>query len=1035
MRISMSNKKRRNNKAVFRKFAATAATTTLLVSPLAPAANAIADTINENTEPATEQVVETPAPVEVPEEVELPETPQVEAPVAEVETVTPEATPETPTLELPQVSTDFVPEEITPTDSEEQEQTEFSGNITWTHGDVTTGLGGVRNNLDSVAGGFPEGVVNMWVDWDLVLNDTDLGDGHNVATVRSKIAALDAGTATLVATRTHENETYKVTFTVTINQAKVSVETKGTVDSKQFDDNKTATTLKKPVFDAGYTSVASIDTDGVFENLEFADENVGNHAVGRADGQSMVALLNAQNPNFNFTMEDGALFEKGEITARQIAEDDLESFKVKTPGEMTKVFDGTREVTDKAFASLTNPTITFDVAAGESKTLSFETDLNLKEAVEQENITFGSSDVGTHAAAVDFYAIQDEAVVEAVNTALGKNFAIEASLLATPAWMNFINGNSENFIKGTITPFTLDASDLNFDGLEEQLTRAYNGGVDFGKDSIVVPLQTPEVLSAFTNGDVDGITFTWDGAEFSSPNVEDAQLIFDGFGYDSKTFGKVKIASLSNGGDTEPNIKLDLEDIEETLSGLSGITPLELTDRLLLADKASEAGQVERVYDGTTDIAETDIKEAPMVYFDYPTALVDGYVGDEEMITFGLKMDIPAEYLEFADKNAADNVGVEIDFDRLADDKGLDGILDLIAASNPNISFATNFNGSAIDFDDLQAAISYDGTINRVQLGVEQAEVTKTFDGTTDLTADHITGEPVLTGFVGKEDATVAPAGELAGLAFEESTAGPARVVGDDWTVTAAAGTNLDNYILPGELPESIIPETFAAPSFTQSFFTPFEDASNGEEVPTTIAVNELFDGFIESAKGADLVLDGTATQTTISLNAEIDAEEGHIFTDDNGHSHTYILTTAPIEGKEIPTDALTSTDGVFEGLSAGTTYYAYAVSALGVLELTRDGFTPLSEGSRNFHEGDIATLGTTGEVSTLPATPAPTPDVDEDDDDTITTGADNVDGPSASGKLPSTGDANGQFAALGAGLLGLSALAAWLKRSRKANK
>ncbi|MCL2113944.1 MAG: LPXTG cell wall anchor domain-containing protein [Streptococcaceae bacterium] len=1032
----MSNKKRRNNKAVFRKFAATAATTTLLVSPLAPAANAIADTINENTEPATEQVVETPAPVEVPEEVELPETPQVEAPVAEVETVTPEVTPETPTLELPQVSTDFVPEEITPSDSEESKN--LTGNIIRTFGDSESVLGNVRQTL-GLTSGQHTGAAGAWTQWTWTLDGQSIGNPNNNG-IRTALAALDAGTTTLVGTNT---DGYTVTFNVTINQAEVSVGTKGTVQSKQFDDNKTAEYASLPVFNAGATSIDSIDTEGVFENLEFADKNVGKHTVGRADGQSMVELLNQQNPNFNFTMEDGNLFGDGEITPRVIGEGDLESFVVSKPGQMTKVFDGTTAVTSDTDTDNINPEIYFEINlktdSDGTTVLPFFTSLNLKDAVTTDNITFGSKNVGEHNAVVNFFAIQDDAVVTAVKTALGSNFEISSEILVTDAWKNFINDNSENFIKGEITPLELTADDLDFDAIGDQLTRVYDGTDTFDKESITVPLKSPEALSAFTTEGVNGITFTWENAEFSSPNVEDAHLIFDGFGYDSKAFGNVAVL-LSNDDDVEPNIKIDLEGIEETLSGLSGITPLELTNRLVLADKESVAGQVERKYDGTTDIAETDITGSPIVYFNYPTSLTDTHDSESSRITFGLKMDVPAEYLEFANKNADDNVSVTIDFDRLADDKGLDGILDLIAASNHgNITFAENF-GEPTWVSALEEKISYDGTINRRQLGVEQAKVTKTFDGTTDLTADHITGEPVLTGFVGKEDAKVAPAGELAGLAFEESTAGPARVVGDDWTVTAATGTNLDNYILPGELPESIIPATFAAPSLTQSFFTPFEEALNGEEVPTTIAVNELFDGFIESAQGADLVLDGTATQTTISLNAEIDAEEGHIFTDDNGHSHTYILTNAPAVGGVIdPATIVDESDtGEFVGLSAGTTYFAYAVSAYGVNPLTRGGITALSDGSPNFHQGEIATLGTTGEVSTLPGTPAPTPDVDDvndSDDDTITTGADNVDGPSASGKLPSTGDANGQFAALGAGLLGLSALAAWLKRSRKANK
>lgn len=67
--------------------------------------------------------------------------------------------------------------------------------------------------------------------------------------------------------------------------------------------------------------------------------------------------------------------------------------------------------------------------------------------------------------------------------------------------------------------------------------------------------------------------------------------------------------------------------------------------------------------------------------------------------------------------------------------------------------------------------------------------------------------------------------------------------------------------------------------------------------------------------------------------------------------------------------------------------------------------------------------------------------DVDDDDDkddkdSDLTTGADNVDGPSTSGKnLPSTGEQLSNAGLFGAGLLGLGGLAAWLRKRRKSSK
>ncbi|AYG00842.1 LPXTG cell wall anchor domain-containing protein [Lactococcus allomyrinae] len=104
----MSNKQRRNKKAIFRKFAATAATTSLLVSPLAPAMNAVADTITTNeAEINTEQVVEVPE-TEFPEDVELPADESVEEVVSETPTVEENTAGD---LVLPSVSTDFLVED------------------------------------------------------------------------------------------------------------------------------------------------------------------------------------------------------------------------------------------------------------------------------------------------------------------------------------------------------------------------------------------------------------------------------------------------------------------------------------------------------------------------------------------------------------------------------------------------------------------------------------------------------------------------------------------------------------------------------------------------------------------------------------------------------------------------------------------------------------------------------------------------------------------------------------------------------------
>lgn len=1034
----MPNKKRRNNKAVFRKFAAAAATTTLLVSPLAPAANAIADSINENMEQATEQVVEKPTSGEGaqgdsaseagPSQEEGTQGTEIKEKTEESALVT-----ESRNFEEPMSSNSFVPaiKENTTSEyensGEETGRTEFTGTLTGRFGSFTV-TGNVRANLEGGVHGTTElEGKGAWNGWSWTLNDESLGNS-NVNQINAALSSLDAGTATLVGVQGD----FTVTFNVVVEKAEATLQQTGTIESREYDGTATATMASEPVFGD------ELNTEGVFEGLIFSNGgNAGNSiAVGREDGQSMVDLLEQKNPNFSFTMSDNELFEDATINPRIINVEDLGSFEVKDKGTMTKVFDGTDNVTNEAFASLTNPTIAFEVAVGEDETREFETSINLKEAVGQENIKFGSANVGTHNAVVDFSAIEGEDVIAAVETALGTNFKMTEDTMASNEWQGFINTNSNNFIEGEITPLELTANDLDFDAIGDQLTKEYDGTDTFDKESITVPLKSAEGIEAFTTNGVQGITFTWDAVRFASANIG-ASLIFDGFGYDSQAFGNAIVAA-SNGGDIEPNIKIDLEGIEETLSELSGITQLELNDRLLLGE-ASTPGQVSRVYDGTTDIDETNITDSPIVQFTFGN------------ITLDLVMDIPAEYLSFADKNAGDNVPVTIDFDALVDEKGLDGILDLIAQNNPNITFADDFSAENIDTDELAAMIQYEGTINRVQLGVTQAEVTKTFDGTTDLTADHILGEPKLTGFVSGEGATFG--GDMSDLSFAQPNAGSAKVVGDDWTVTADEGTNLANYILPGELPESIIPVTFTAPSFTQSFFTPFEDALNGEEESVTIAVDELFDGFIESAQGANLVLDGTVTQTAISLSAEIDHSEGHMYTDENGHAHTYILTNAPAVGGVIDpaTIVATNSTGEFTGLSAGTTYYAYAVSAHGVNPLTRGGIMPLADGSSNFHQGEIATLGTTGEISTLPADPAPAPEDDDtndsgdddgtittgadDDDDTITTGAYNVGGPSASGNLPDTGDANGQFAALGAGILGLSALAAWLKRSRKSRK
>ncbi|QDK71765.1 LPXTG cell wall anchor domain-containing protein [Lactococcus protaetiae] len=105
----MSNKQRRNKKAIFRKFAATAATTSLLVSPLAPAMNAVADTITTNeAEINTEQVVEAPE-TELPEEIGLPETMEESTENSSEENKIENSTDEmsASNLVLPSVSTEF----------------------------------------------------------------------------------------------------------------------------------------------------------------------------------------------------------------------------------------------------------------------------------------------------------------------------------------------------------------------------------------------------------------------------------------------------------------------------------------------------------------------------------------------------------------------------------------------------------------------------------------------------------------------------------------------------------------------------------------------------------------------------------------------------------------------------------------------------------------------------------------------------------------------------------------------------------------
>lgn len=91
-----------SKKALFRKFATTAATTSLLVSPLAPAANAIADTVNTTDgEIPTEQVVEAPES-ELPAEIELPEVVEEEKKETETEQ---EAEAAPAPLVLPSVAT------------------------------------------------------------------------------------------------------------------------------------------------------------------------------------------------------------------------------------------------------------------------------------------------------------------------------------------------------------------------------------------------------------------------------------------------------------------------------------------------------------------------------------------------------------------------------------------------------------------------------------------------------------------------------------------------------------------------------------------------------------------------------------------------------------------------------------------------------------------------------------------------------------------------------------------------------------------
>lgn len=995
----MSNKKRRNNKAVFRKFAATAATTTLLVGLLAPAANVLAEALDTtDAEVKTEQVEETPAPAEVPEDVVLPEAPVVdEAPAVEAPAV------EAPVLELPSVPTDFVqgidpqleinlPPSVTEVLSFGATQRITQGIF---HFDATfnisvKGIDIPQLNLDDPLSmiNFPTAENN-----DLVLTAEEF----------ALIQALEPGQSIPAPLLEKLGITINYGFTdmeirlmldVQVETTPIVVTSTGlpptgfwflTPDGMQVGllhsalnildiNNPPAILLNLPIIGDMLSELSSptllrwtgVDSGAITPDrvrVESVSEEDGLFTVGyRAEAFNTRAdfgelqILPGLSGLLGMIGDDTDLM--GQIM--DFLPEEIRIGSIKIPYVHAH---GTFEA--RAF--------NWDVEADEIKTTWNE----FKEIGDLEEWVLAQANP---------QLVREDGEVDETAEFTVSGLPVGSPTIGQPYEITFTTTDENGKQQTKTITLTVAASVVGF-------TEGTIASRQWTGDNLIE-------LSTITMPVFEGVpTSVQDQLETLISNVRfaDSSVGEHGILYDFNVPG-FDILKASNPMYSFP----DLETMQTALFADSEITPFVITDNNIGGiGFDGERIEINKVYDGNTD---ADLPYQPVF---------DGLDGVEVAVAF--------------------------------DDQNVGGQVVITGISNWS-HFEMEDGMTAQDLiDHLNGLDVFDSSITPAPLTFTTGTIEgKVFDGTTAITGDIDTDGLGVVGVVTGE--VIEIVGDTDDLEFTSHVAGTDSIAGTPWVLDFSEGANPDNYTWEGKVTAEpvVIPALMSALQITT-----FE---TDEEMETahTLDVNSLFAvGNIGTMKGADVTLsveEEAITQTSITLTHELggDHYDETIHHEDHGHSVTFILSTTPLtETPVVGAEGVYFSDtGEFTGLTSGTTYYAYAVSAHGLTELEVTHPTPVSPimgraEQANFHEGALATLATgegveDGAVTTLEADPTPTPEPGEGDGD-IETGAENVGDPS--GKLPQTGANNNQFAAMGAGLLGLGALAAWIKRVRKSNK